>query len=104
MTTHEYHRKDDVLVVQKDSYDNYGRSVEVANFVLDFDTDGNFLGLEVLGASERLPLSSEELEEVEKAEIEVVGEEENSMITVLITRGQEKTSLNLPVKAVKAPA
>jgi len=66
-------------------------------FVIDLSEDGKFLGLEVIGASERLPLNSKQLSKVEDVEITVQEEEDNMMVTVVMKLGNEKTSLNLPV-------
>lgn len=100
MPDFEYNRKDDIAVFEYKSYDNYERSIDIANFIIDLDDQNNFLGLEVIGASERLPLSKEELSKIDSVEIEVKDEEESMIITVLMTGNGEKTSLNLPVKNV----
>lgn len=57
---------------------------------------GGFLGLEVIGASERLPLTKEQLSEVEEVEI-TVQEDENMMVSIIMKQEGEQTSLNLPV-------
>jgi len=92
----EYHRKDDIAVFEAGSYDNYERSVDVANFIVDLSEDGGFLGLEVIGASETLPLTKEQLSEVEEVEI-TVQEDENMMVSIIMKQEGEQTSLNLPV-------
>lgn len=96
MTTFEYHEKDDVAVFEHGDYDDYDRSVDIANFVVDLDEKENFLGLEVIGASEKLPLTKQELKDVEEVEIDIQ-EEEAMMVTIILKRENEKTSLNLPV-------
>ncbi len=97
MTRFEYHRKDDIAVFEHGSYDDYERSIDVANFVIDLDTEGNFIGLEVIGASDKLPLTEDELDEVEDIEIDVHSDEESTMISITMTKDEKKTSLNLPV-------
>jgi len=51
----------DILTVEEESYENYSGSAEFANFVIDFSEDGDLLGVEIIDASEALPLSKEEL-------------------------------------------
>lgn len=97
MTHFEYHEKDDIAVFEYGDYDSYERSVDVANFVVDLSEDGEFLGLEVIGASERLPLNGEELSEVEDVEIMVEEDGDAMMVSIVLMRDGEKTSLNLPV-------
>lgn len=93
----EYHEKDDIAVFEYGDYDSYERSVDVANFVVDLSKSGEFLGLEVIGASERLPLTREELSEVEDVEIMVEEEGDAMTVSIVLMRNGEKTSLNLPV-------
>lgn len=97
MTHFEYHEKDDIAVFEYGDYDSYERSVDVANFVVDLSESGEFLGLEVIGASERLPLTGEELSEVEDVEVMVEEEGDAMMVSIVLMRDGEKTSLNLPV-------
>lgn len=97
MTHFEYHEKDDIAVFEYGDYDGYERSVDVANFVVDLSENGEFLGLEVIGASERLPLSKEQLSEVEDVEIMVQEDVGSMMVTIVLKQDNEKTSLNLPV-------
>jgi len=100
MTHFEYHEKDDIAVFEQGDYDDYERSVDVANFVVDLSENGEFLGLEVIGASERIPLTKKQLSEIENVEIDVQKDGENKMITIMMKQGREKTSLNLPVTSL----
>jgi len=97
MTHFEYHEKDDIAVFEHGDYDDYERSVDVANFVVDLSESGEFLGLEVIGASERLPLTKEQLSQIEEVEIMVQKDEDSMMATIVLKQGNEKTSLKLPV-------
>lgn len=97
MTHFGYHEIDDIVVFEHGDYDNYGRSIDVANFVVDLDEDGQFLGLEVIGASERIPLNKKQLSQIEEVEINIQEDGENKMITITMKQGKEQTSLNLPV-------
>lgn len=97
MTHFEYHEKDDIAVFEHGDYDSYERSIDVANFVVDLNEEGEFLGLEVIGASERIPLTKKQLSNVEDVKINVQEDGENKMITITMKQGREKTSLSLPV-------
>jgi uncharacterized protein YuzE len=100
MTRFEYHKKDDIAVFEYGDYDAYERSIDVANFVVDINSEGDFLGLEVIGASERLPLTKEELSNIEDIEIVVKDDEESMMVTITLRRDEKETSLNLPMKGI----
>lgn len=100
MTRFEYHEKDDIAVFEYGDYEDYERSIDIANFVVDINSEGDFLGLEIIGASERLPLTKDELTEVEDMEIEVRDDEESMMVTITLRRDEKETSLNLPMKGI----
>lgn len=100
MTYFEYHEEDDIAVFEHGDYDEYERSIDVANFVVDLDADGDFLGLEIIGASERLPLEKKELSDVEDVEIVVKEDGDSMMVTITLRRGEKETSLNLPMKGI----
>lgn len=53
--------------------------------------------MEFAGASERLPLTEEELSEIEDVEIMVEEEGDAMVISIVLMRDGEKTSLSLPV-------
>jgi uncharacterized protein YuzE len=97
MTHFEYYEEDDVAVFEYGNYDHYERSVDIANFVVDLSDTGEFLGLEVIGATERLPLNKKELSEIEDVEIMVKKDGDSMMVTIVLKQDNEKTSLNLPV-------
>lgn len=97
MTRFEYHEEDDVAVFEYGNYDHYERSVDIANFVVDLSDAGEFLGLEIIGATERLPLNKKELSEIEEVEIMVKEDGDSMMVTIVLKQDNEKTSLNLPV-------
>lgn len=104
MKNFHYHKKDDIAVFECRDYDNYQRSIDIANFIVDLDEEGNFLGLEVLGASEQLPLTKDEIEEVEDIEFMVKSSEESMVVSVVMVNGGEKTSLNIPFEDMDVKA
>jgi len=101
MTNFEYHEKDDIAVFEYGDYEEYERSVDIANFVVDLSETGEFIGLEVIGASKKLPLTREELSEIEDVEIMIQEDEDATMVTIVLKKEGQKTSLNLPVTGLK---
>ena len=65
--------------------------------MVDLSKSEEFLGLEVIGASERLPLTKKQLSQIEEVQINIQEDEGSKMITIVMKQGKEKTSLNLPV-------
>lgn len=63
-----YNPELDVLTVEKEDYSNYSGSAEFANFVVDFSEDEEILGVEIIDASEALPLTKEELGSISGAD------------------------------------
>lgn len=96
MTEFNYHQEDYIAVFKYGDYDKYDRSIEIANFVVDLDEEGDFLGLEVINASERLPLSKEELSSVRQVKTTVFDDEDDRMVSILVYYDDDKTSLNVP--------
>lgn len=97
MTKFDYHKEDDIAVFRYGNYDDYERSIEVANFVVDLDGEGRFLGLEVINASRRLPLSKEELDNVRNVETEFFEDDDHKMISICIYYDEHTSQLNVPV-------
>lgn len=73
MVDFSYSPEVDILVVDLEdrSPEDYQESIPVGDYVVDVDDDGEFLGLEVLNASQNLPFTVEELKSIEDAELEV---------------------------------
>lgn len=61
MVNVNYNNELDILVIEKDSYEDYTESVESNEFVLDLDSDSEFLGVEIIDASQKISLAKEEL-------------------------------------------
>lgn len=102
MLSINYNREIDILVVEKDSYDDYSDSMELGGFVLDLNSDFEFLGLEIIDASQKTPLSREELENIQEAEVEIEKQDEYLRInlTVVLDTGKSVISSQYPVTAM----
>lgn len=96
-----YNKEMDILVVEKEDYDDYSESLELGGFILDLNTKSEFLGLEIIDASQKTPLSREELENIRKAEVEIEKQDEYLRInlTVTLNTGKSVISSQYPRKA-----
>ena len=85
-----YNTEIDILVVEKQDYDDYSDSLELGGFVLDLDSNSEFLGLEIIDVSQKTPLSREELENIREAEVEIEKQDEYLRInlTVVLDTGK----------------
>lgn len=95
----DYNSDLDILTVEKDSYDNYSRSAEFANFVVDFSEDGEVIGVEIIDASEATPLSKDELEDISEVECRARRTEEflEVSLVIYIDGSKNLVSSNFPV-------
>ena len=98
----DYNREMDILVVEKEDYDDYSDSLELGGFVLDLDSGSEFLGLEIIDASQKTPLSREELENIREAEVEIEKQDEYLRInlTVVLDTGKSVISSQYPRTAM----
>lgn len=89
----------DILKVEKNDYDSYSGSTEFANFVVDFSEDGEVLGVEIIDATEALPLSKDELKNISEVNCFTERNEEFLKISVEIYIDGSKNivSSNFPV-------
>jgi len=97
-----YNKEMNILVVEKQNYNDYSDSLELGGFVLDLDTDSKFLGLEIIDASQKTPLSREELENIREAEVEIEKQDEYLRInlTVVLDTGKSVISSQYPRTAM----
>jgi uncharacterized protein YuzE len=80
----DYNPDLDILTVEEEDYDNYSSSAELASFVIDFDESGDVLGVEIIDASEALPLEKDELENISQVECSVERTDEFLKVSVEI--------------------
>lgn len=66
----------DVLVIEEEEYEKFDRSLELDGFVLDLDKEGRFLGLEIVDATQKLPLTADELAAIDA--VKVTGDQDES--------------------------
>lgn len=88
MTEVSYSEDLDILVVEKQDYDNYSETLELDGFVLDLDNQHEFLSLEIIDVSQKVPLSKKELNDIE--EVEVKFEKKDDYIRISVTFNLEK--------------
>lgn len=95
----EYNLDLDILTVEEKDYDSYSGSAELANFVIDFGESGDVLGVEIIDASEALPLEKEELENISQVECSVERTDEFLKVSVeiYIDGNKNVVSSNFPV-------
>lgn len=56
-----YNKELDILAIEKDSYEDYSKSVESNGIIVDLDSNSDFLGLEIIDVSQKTSLGKEEL-------------------------------------------
>ncbi len=82
----------DVLVIEEEEYEDFDQSLELGGFVLDLDTDGDFLGLEIIDATQKLPLTAEDLDSIDEVNVTVDQDENLLRIQIeLVIDGQRST-------------
>ncbi|MFB6213867.1 MAG: hypothetical protein ABEJ07_04880 [Candidatus Nanohaloarchaea archaeon] len=94
MTEVEYKSELDILVVEEEDYEDLERNVELDGFVLDLDSDGGFLGLEIVDVSQKVPLSREELERIEDAEVRFESGEDYIAVQIVLTIDSSKNVIS----------
>lgn len=94
----DYNSELDILTLEEDNYDDYSGSAELASFVIDFDESGEVLGVEIIDASEALPLEKDELENISSVECSVERTEEFLKVSVelYIDGSKNVVSSNFP--------
>jgi len=95
----DYNSELDILTVEEEEYDDYSGSAELANFVIDFDESGDVLGVEIIDASEALPIEKDELNEISQVKCSVERNEEYLKVSVeiYIDGSKNVVSSNFPV-------
>ena len=101
MVNFKYKEGVDILVVEEDEYSSFGRSIELGGIVLDINKEGGFLGVEIIDASEKTPLTREDLKNIDNAEIRYTKDEEKIKVELDLTiQGRKNTiTSQYPAKA-----
>lgn len=84
MISANYNDELDILVIDEDEYEDFEESLELGGFVLDLDSEGEFLGLEVIDASQKISLSRDELNKINDVEVNFEKNEEVIRIEVIL--------------------
>lgn len=90
----EYKPDIDVLVVEREDFEDFESNLELDGYVLDLDSEGKFLGLEIIDASQKTPLSKEELESIENVEVEFTRSEEAIKVQLVLTVDSSKNVIS----------
>lgn len=76
MVSVTYNDELDILMVEKEDYSNYSNTIELGGYVLDLDTDNDFLGLEIIDASQNTPFDKSELSQISDVDATLVKTDE----------------------------
>jgi len=90
-----YNQELDILVIEEEDYDDYEESVAINGFIIDLDSNSNFLGVEIMGASHKFDgeLSDpEKLENIDQKQINLKIADEIASKSQLTEQGIEKIS------------
>lgn len=85
MVTIEYNEELDILLVQEEQYEDFAQSVELGGYVLDLNSEQEFLGLEIIDASQNTPLDGNDLNNINDADVNLVKTEDYIRIEVRFT-------------------
>lgn len=85
MVTVEYNEELDILTVQQEEYEQFDRSIELGGYVLDLDRDSEFLGLEIIDASQNTPLDRDDLTNINNVDVTLVKTDEYIRIELRFT-------------------
>lgn len=90
----DYKPEIDVLVVEREDFEDFESNLELDGYVLDLDSEGEFLGLEIIDASQRTPLSKEELGSIEDAEVKFTRTEDAVKVQLVLTIDSRKNVIS----------
>lgn len=90
----DYKPEIDVLVVERENFEDFESNLELDGYVLDLDSKGEFLGLEIIDASQKTPLSKKELERIEDAEVKFTRSEEAVKVQLVLTIDSRKNIIS----------
>ena len=72
-------------------------SIEVGDFIVDIDSNGFFVGLEVMNASQNLQIDSEILAKIEKAEMSILYKPKYVYIMIKIKIAGKEKDISIPL-------
>lgn len=89
-----YNEDLDVLTVEKKRYEDFGRNIESGCFIVDLDSDDEFLGLEIVDISQKLSIDKTELEKIQDAEVKFEKDEEVLRIELVLWINDNKNIIS----------
>jgi len=89
-----YNREMDILVIEKENYSDYSDSKELGGYILDLDSNSEFLSLEIIDASQKTPLTRKKLGEIQEAEVEIKKQDEYVKIDLTLTLDNGKSIIS----------
>lgn len=99
----DYSEKSDILNIHRAGKKTFG-SDELGDFTIDFDKDGNVIGIEVMNASEfftQIGISKDQLVHIKSAEISVQKKGSHNLIWLnLLLPNNVQKSVPLPTPIV----
>ena len=95
----EYKKDLDILLVEKEEYRDFGRSIELGGMVLDMDKEDRFLGLEIIEASQKLGIERDELQNLDgknvpESDLEFEMDDEIIRIKITLEIGNQKNVIS----------
>lgn len=92
----------DVLVIEQENFEDFKSNLELDGFVVDLDSDNEFLGLEIIDASQKTPLSKEELKKIDEVEVKFSMDDEVVRIEVVLEIEDSKSTISSQYPAAEA--
>lgn len=98
----DYQPDIDVLTIEKEEFQDFETNLELGGFILDLDSSGNFLGIEIIDASQKTPLSREELERIDNVEVNFSRNEEVIKVELVLEIDSSRNIISSQYPAAKA--
>ena len=84
----------DILLVERENSEDFSRNLELGGFILDLDSEDNFLGLEIVDASNKIALNQDELSNIEDVEVNLEKDEELMRIEIILWINDKKNVIS----------
>lgn len=84
----------DILLVERENSEDFSRNLELGGFILDLDSEDNFLGLEIVDASNKIALNQDELSNIENVEVNLEKDEELMRIEIILWINDKKNVIS----------
>lgn len=104
MVDFNYDPKVDILTVDLEGREpeEYEESLPIGDYIVDLDSEGNFLGLELLNASQNLPFTQEELQSIDEIDLELKERGEATTVAVDIEYSDSRGKFSFGYGTAKA--